>query len=419
MRENHSEDSERRERILREAKGNFLKYGYEETTVDRIAAAAKVGKQAIYKYFQNKEDLFSAVILSGLGQPMPKLDLDEPVAGVLGEYVTRWLQLTSDPSSFGLMRVNIMAYRHFPALAAELHLERRRRAADAAAYFAALHRRGDIVLYGMDVLDLATRLGGLATHGIRPLMGFFPPKPREHASLARWAVEILLHGYREPVGWQAPVDQAAYRPHQGDPRPDVALRLRAERFDELCSTALDLFLEHGFDGMSLDTLIAATGVSRATIYRQFGSKEGLFRYVIERELSRVAADRITAPDTPSILSGMIVLARVALERHLAERTLAMYRLLIREVQRVPDLARRYYDLQCDGLREPLTILYQQHGGGAADDCCVRAFHTLATFGARYLVDEPPANGSEIEDLAEHAARIMLTGVVKDQSSPSE
>lgn len=46
--------------------------------------------------------------------------------------------------------------------------------------------------------------------------------------------------------------------------------------DQVEDEAMKLFWEHGFDGVSISDLTAATGVNRRSIYAEFGSKEMLF-----------------------------------------------------------------------------------------------------------------------------------------------
>ncbi|MEU4192212.1 helix-turn-helix domain-containing protein [Kribbella sp. NPDC026611] len=47
----------------------FLKHGYDEVTVNDIAAAADVSKPTLFKYFASKEDLVMHRILDHLGEP--------------------------------------------------------------------------------------------------------------------------------------------------------------------------------------------------------------------------------------------------------------------------------------------------------------------------------------------------------------
>jgi AcrR family transcriptional regulator len=57
-----------RARLLDAAYREFSDHGLAGARVDRIAAAAKANKQAIYAYFGSKEDLFDAVLTDRLGE---------------------------------------------------------------------------------------------------------------------------------------------------------------------------------------------------------------------------------------------------------------------------------------------------------------------------------------------------------------
>lgn len=48
--------------ILASARAEFFEYGFEAASIERIAQAANVSKVTIYNHFQNKENLFSAMV---------------------------------------------------------------------------------------------------------------------------------------------------------------------------------------------------------------------------------------------------------------------------------------------------------------------------------------------------------------------
>ncbi|MEU9791979.1 TetR/AcrR family transcriptional regulator [Streptomyces sparsogenes] len=58
-------------------------------------------------------------------------------------------------------------------------------------------------------------------------------------------------------------------------------RPRAFDMDAVLEAAMLLFWEQGYDATSLAQLRAATGLSSASLYGAFGSKEGLFKQVVE------------------------------------------------------------------------------------------------------------------------------------------
>ena len=51
--------------------------------------------------------------------------------------------------------------------------------------------------------------------------------------------------------------------------------------------AFELFLEHGYDGTSMEAVAHAAGVTKPVVYDCFGSKEELFTALLQREEARV------------------------------------------------------------------------------------------------------------------------------------
>lgn len=53
-------------------------------------------------------------------------------------------------------------------------------------------------------------------------------------------------------------------------------RKRSFDDDEVLARARKVFLEHGYEGTSIDALVKATGLLRGSLYGAFGSKRGMF-----------------------------------------------------------------------------------------------------------------------------------------------
>lgn len=56
------------------------------------------------------------------------------------------------------------------------------------------------------------------------------------------------------------------------------------RRERLLDAARDIFLEQGYAGTSVNEVVARAGGSLATLYKQFGNKEGLFTAAMERHI---------------------------------------------------------------------------------------------------------------------------------------
>ncbi|MDN5724753.1 MAG: TetR/AcrR family transcriptional regulator [Propionibacteriales bacterium] len=58
--------------------------------------------------------------------------------------------------------------------------------------------------------------------------------------------------------------------------------------DEAVTTAAALFRRQGYEATSVDDLVTATGVHRASLYGVFGSKYGLFRRALDQDLAALS-----------------------------------------------------------------------------------------------------------------------------------
>lgn len=67
----------------------------------------------------------------------------------------------------------------------------------------------------------------------------------------------------------------------------------AERREQLMAVGREVFAETGFESVSLDGIAQRAGVTKPLIYEHFGSKEGLFAAIVEREMDALVA-RVSA-----------------------------------------------------------------------------------------------------------------------------
>jgi AcrR family transcriptional regulator len=79
---------------------------------------------------------------------------------------------------------------------------------------------------------------------------------------------------------------------------------RATR-DQLIEVATGLFAEHGYEGTSIEAVLAAAGVSRGALYHHFAGKDALFEAVVQALADRIMAELSAliqeAPDAVSTL----------------------------------------------------------------------------------------------------------------------
>jgi TetR/AcrR family transcriptional repressor of mexJK operon len=111
-----------------------------------------------------------------------------------------------------------------------------------------------------------------------------------------------------------------------------------DRREQIIAVASELFLAHGLDGVSVDAVVDCAGGSKSSVYSYFGNKEGLFVAVVERLCSEILVPLAAIDVTGLPLeAGLTKIARVFLDTILAERTLALHRLVVAESIRLPQL----------------------------------------------------------------------------------
>ncbi len=63
-------------------------------------------------------------------------------------------------------------------------------------------------------------------------------------------------------------------------------RTRSFDQDAVLDRTVDLFARTGYEGTSIDDVVAATGLHRGSLYAAFGSKRGLFRAALQRAVAQ-------------------------------------------------------------------------------------------------------------------------------------
>jgi TetR/AcrR family transcriptional repressor of mexJK operon len=130
------------------------------------------------------------------------------------------------------------------------------------------------------------------------------------------------------------------------------LEARAETESPKRQAVLDaaatLFMAHGYGAVSMDAVAREAGVSKATLYAHFASKDRLFATII-REACRAkiaAVDVLARADIGSTTDVGEALQEfgVHMTRFLMEaQTQAIYRVVVAECVRFPELGAAFYD----------------------------------------------------------------------------
>ncbi len=127
----------------------------------------------------------------------------------------------------------------------------------------------------------------------------------------------------------------------------------------IIAAAYELFVSRGYGSVSIDDIIRVSGGSKSTLYKLFGSKEGVMKLVIESLASEMLRQiRLDAPPGKSVREVLIAVGEVLVELALSDNAINQFRLAVANSGPFPDVAALWYHsgpkTTMDGIAELLA-----------------------------------------------------------------
>jgi len=201
----------------------------------------------------------------------------------------------------------------------------------------------------------------------------------------------------------------------------VTSQPKASTRDRICAAGKELFVERGYEGVSIEEIARKACVSKPTLYAHFGSKERLFLEILEE-----TCDNIVAPffgpevDGLPIEDVLIVHARAYARALLTPEMLALNRLIVAEAPRFPEMARRYYAAG-PAIVYAAVASFLQKRVAAAEIACADCMAAARMYGAMIvsptrlrlnLLVDTELNWTEIDRQSALAVQIFVNGLRK-------
>jgi TetR/AcrR family transcriptional regulator, mexJK operon transcriptional repressor len=182
--------------------------------------------------------------------------------------------------------------------------------------------------------------------------------------------------------------------------------------ERVLDAATDLFLRDGYGTTSLEAVAAAAGVSKRTLYARFSGKAALLQIVV----ARLVTNWLPAFDAEighggGLYETLLGSARVMLATALTPQALGLYRLIVAEIGRFPELASIMREAGAGAGTERLAAVMA--AAGAADPIwAAEQFMTLVLSvpQRRGLGLGPPLDKAGQEAWAKRAVDLFLGGL---------
>jgi TetR/AcrR family transcriptional regulator, mexJK operon transcriptional repressor len=123
-------------------------------------------------------------------------------------------------------------------------------------------------------------------------------------------------------------------------------RAEAERrLGTLLDTAMRLFLERGYEAVSVEEIAKRAGVAKRFIYARYGDKSELFVAAVEHSLLGRLEDTLhaIAPSRRGVERGLYELGQTLIRMTTQPEAVALHRLFVSSAPQFPEVAKRFVE----------------------------------------------------------------------------
>lgn len=116
-----------------------------------------------------------------------------------------------------------------------------------------------------------------------------------------------------------------------------------EKRAAVLEAAMALFPARGYDGVSMDVIAQAAGVSKLTVYNHFADKESLFAAAVTECCAQLLPHRLFVPDTSRPpAEALFQIARPFVDLMMDERSIRLHRVMISQAGQNPRLTEIFF-----------------------------------------------------------------------------
>lgn len=193
--------------------------------------------------------------------------------------------------------------------------------------------------------------------------------------------------------------------------------------EQLLDKALDLFLEKGFAGTSIDAICAAAGMAKRTVYARYADKETLFKAALSRAIDDwiVPIERLREQESDDLEATLVRIGEILVTNVLGPAGLRLLRLTNAESVAMPEIALENVRHGTEPTLTYLAELFRRRldGLGAEAEEAARAFLSM-------VVGGPASNAAwgmqldlaSVKRHTRYCVRLFLHGVL-DQAPPAQ
>lgn len=130
----------------------------------------------------------------------------------------------------------------------------------------------------------------------------------------------------------------------------------------MLETALDMFLDKGFEQTTIEAIATALGMTKRTIYARYEDKAALFKAAVQQAIEHwvMPHEQLESLHDKGLEEALFTIARMRVAHVLTPQGMRMQRILTTEAYRFPDIFTTAYDQGSKPVIAFLSGLLQRH-----------------------------------------------------------
>jgi len=204
------------------------------------------------------------------------------------------------------------------------------------------------------------------------------------------------------------------RPGVGRPTPAQ----QEQRHEELLGTALDIFLERGFEQTTMEEIAIQVGMSKRTVYARYEDKGALFKAAVRRAIEQYTVPReaLEPLATDDLEQTLAAIARLRIANMARPVAIKLQRILSAQSYRFPELFNAAFEEGTGPTVRFLSDLFVRFSASGEINVtepqrAATAFLSLVVGGpARVIVSGNRLSHEEMETHIRFAVSLFLRGV---------
>lgn len=189
------------------------------------------------------------------------------------------------------------------------------------------------------------------------------------------------------------------------------------RHRQLLDSALDHFLEQGYERATIDAIAASVNMTKRTVYARYPDKEALFLAAVQRAIDHgaVSSERIRTLESGDLEETLTRFARMRIETVMTPHGLKLQRIINTESYRFPVILSMFYEKGTMPVIIALADIFRRETQGghlALEDPMLAAnvFISMVVSGpVRAFVAGNSMSREEVDRRIRFAVRLFLNG----------